>query len=298
LDSDVNEILASLLAAIETDRNMFIKAKIDPMFDSVRPQVDALLEDVLQKKKINAKKGISNVEFAVQRMKNWFDGGHASNDDVQKYDSIRDKISDAEGKMKTQSYFGYDDALRLMSEANERVDGIQANIYRIKNSSETEFNRYTNELDDVSNKIERLKRKKKLYAVIIILIIDFLFQSLANVLILQGIIFLIIILILNLDIFRKDNLDWDDVKIRIQQLDIINVIIASYIVFMTILLIIGLVQLDFWEILSCIFLLSLPFILIIFKSEEISDLELKQTKLKEQINVLDRQITTTGKSLL
>ena len=113
--------------------------------------LDALLEDVLQKKKINAKKGISNVEFAVRRMKSWFDGDHASNDDVQKYNSIQDKISDMNGKMKTQSYFGYDDALRIMPEANELVDGIQANIWRIKNSSETELNRCTDELDDVSN---------------------------------------------------------------------------------------------------------------------------------------------------
>lgn len=276
---------------------MFIRAKIDPMFDSVRPQVDALLGDILQKTKVKAEKEISDVEFAFQKMKKWFDGDYTSSDDVQKYNSIRDKISDAKGKLKTQSYFGYDDALRIMSEATEMVDGIQTNMWRIKNSSETEFNRYTNELDDVSNKIGKLKRKKKLYTVGIILIIDFLFQSPANVLILQGIIFLIIILILNLDIFQ-DNLDWNDVKIRIQQLDVITVIIASYIVFMTILLITGLIQLDFREILSCIFLLSLPFIPIIFKSKKLSDLERQQTKLKEQNNTLERRITAAEDSLL
>ena len=231
-------------------------------------------------------------------MKSWFDGDYASSDDVQKYNSIRDKISDAKGKLKTQSYFGYDDALRIMSEATEMVEGIQTNMWRIKNSSETEFNRYTNELDDVSNKIGKLKRKKKLYTVGIILIIDLLFQSPVNVLISQGGFALIIILILNWDIFQKENFDWNDVKIRIQQLDIITVIIASYLVFMTILLIAGLIQLDFREILSDIFLLSLPFIPIIFKSEELSNLERKQTKLKEQINVLDRRIATIKKSVV
>lgn len=284
-----------MLAAIKRDRNMFIKAKIDPMFDSVRPQVDALLEDILQKTKVNAKKEISNVEFTVQRMKSWFDGGYASSADMQKYNSIRINVSDAKSKLKTQSYFGYDDALRIMFEANERVDEIQANMQHIKNSSETEFNRYTNELDDVSNELEQLKRKKKLYTVIMILIIDFvIFQSPVNVLIRQGIIALIIILfILILNIFLKDTLDWDDqyfTKIHIQRLDIINVIIVSYIVFMVLL-----TQLGFWEILI---LLALPFIPIIFKSEKLSDLERKQTKLEEEINALDRRITTTKKSMV
>ena len=277
---------------------MFVKAKIDPMFDSVRPQVDALLEDISQRTKANAEKEIADAEFAVHRVEKWFDGRYASSDDRQKYRSIQHKISDAKGKLKTQSYFGYDDALGIMSEATEMVGGIQTIIGRIKNSSETEFNRYTNELDDVSNKIGKLKIKNKLYTVGIILIIDLLSQSPVNVLISQGGLALIIILILNWDIFRKENFDWNDVKIRIKQLDVITVIIASYVVFMTILLITGLIQLDFRDILLCIFLLSLPFIPIIFKSKKLSGLERQQTQLKEQTGIIERRITAAKESLL
>ena len=136
---------------------MFFKAKINPMFDSVRPQVDALLEDILQKTKANAEKEISNIEFAFQKMKKWFNEDYASSDDVQKYNSIRNKISGAKSNFKTHSYFGYDDALEIMSEADGMVDEIQANMCHIKTSLETESNRYTGELDDVSNKIEAVK---------------------------------------------------------------------------------------------------------------------------------------------
>ena len=294
----------SLLAAIKRDRNMFIRAEIDPMFDSVRPQVDALLEDILQKTKVNAEKQVSNAEFAVRQMKSWFDGDHASNDDVQKYNSIRDIISDVKGKMKTQRYFGYDDALRLMPEANELVDGIQANIWRIKNSSETELNRCADELNDVSNKIKHLGRKNKLYAVITILIIDFLFKNTIGVLISQGIIAIIIILfILGLNIFLKDTLDWNDqyfAKIHIRRLNSVNVIIISYAVYMIVSLIKH-IGANWWEwILYSIFygfLIALPSI-VSANSEELSDLERNQTKLREQNNALDKRITAAKKSMI
>lgn len=107
---------------------MFIKAKIDPMFDSVRPQVDALLEDILQKTKVKAEKEISDAEFALHGMKKWFDGGYASSDDVKKYKHVRNKISDVKRKFATQSYFGYDDAIGIISEANAVVHEIKESI--------------------------------------------------------------------------------------------------------------------------------------------------------------------------
>ena len=130
---------------------MFIKAKIDPMFDSVRSQVDALLEDIFQKTKVNAEKQVSNAEFAVWRMKSWFDEDRASNDDVQKYDSIRDKISDAEGKMK-KNYFGYDDALKIMSGTSKMVDEIQASIRTALDYSANECNKYNKKYCDIKYK--------------------------------------------------------------------------------------------------------------------------------------------------
>ena len=147
MDSDIKEIRTFLLAAIKRDRNMFTKAKIDPMFDAVRPEVDALLEDISQRTKANAEKEIADAEFAVQRMEKWFDGRYASSDDGQKYRSIRNKISDAKGKIKTQSYFGYDDALRIMSEANVLVEEIQASIGSDLTQSKVELARGTTELN-------------------------------------------------------------------------------------------------------------------------------------------------------
>lgn len=149
----MKELRTSLLAAIKMDRNMFAKAKIDPMFDSVRPEVDALLGDISQRTKANAEKEIAGAEFAVQRMKKWFDGNYESSDDRQKYWSIYNKISDAKGKIKTQSYFGYDDALKIMSGYKEMVDEIQASIIPHVKSS--------NSLNHISNNILNLNKKIK-----------------------------------------------------------------------------------------------------------------------------------------
>ena len=156
----MNEIRVSLLAAIKKDRNMFIRAKIDPMFDNVRPQVDALLEDTLQKTKVNAGKEISDVEFALHRMEKWFDGGCASSDDAQKYKSIHNKISDAKGKFKTQSYFGYDDALQIASDAKEVISNVRTSVRNDAISSENGIKIMKTEFENIPSKIEDVKRKK------------------------------------------------------------------------------------------------------------------------------------------
>ena len=268
---------------------MFIKAKIDPMFDSVRPQVDALLEDIFQKTKANAEEQVSNAEFAVWRMKSWFDGDRASDDDVQKYKSIRDKISDVKGKMKTQSYFGYDDALRIMSEANELVDGIQANICRIKNSSETEFNRCTDELNDVSTKIKQLKKNNKLYTMIIIAAVELIIVSFSPFILLSQVFFSFFSLCALKE--RYPN--------YIQKSSTIDLIILAYIISMVALLIIFLIRLEFGVTVICIIFIAVPFILPhIFKSEDLSGLKHEQTDLKKQTGVLKHRIDAAEESLI
>ena len=144
---------------------MFFKAKINPMFDSVRPQVDALLEDILQKTKANAEKEISNIEFAFQKMKKWFNGDYASSDDVQKYNSIRDKISDAKGNFKTRSYFGYDDTLRIMSEADGMVDEIQASIRANLDSAKIGLESCNLELNKIPAKLDKIGTGKQIEVV-------------------------------------------------------------------------------------------------------------------------------------
>lgn len=270
---------------------MFVRAKIDPMFDSVRPQVDALLEDVFQKTKANAEGQVSNAEFAVRRMKSWFDGDHASNDDVQKYNFIRDKISDAKDKIKTYSYgyFGYDNALRIMSGANEMVDMIQANICRIKNSSETEFNRCTDELSDVSTKIKQLKKNNKLYTMIIIAAVELIIVSFSPFILLSQVFFSFFSLCALKE--RYPN--------YIQKSSTIDLIILAYIISMVALLIIFLIRLEFGVTVICIIFIAVPFILPhIFKSEDLSGLKHEQTELKKQTGVLKHRIDAAEESLI
>jgi hypothetical protein len=169
---------------------MFIKAKIDPMFDGVRPQVDALLEEILQKTKANAEKEISNVEFAFQKMKKWFNedyalsddmpryklirnkisGAYASGNDMQKYNFVSNKISDAKSKLKTQSYFGCDDALGIMSEAKRIVDEIQASIRSDLDSTKRGLEGGNTELKGIPDKLNKVDTEKQRTVVITFLL--------------------------------------------------------------------------------------------------------------------------------
>ena len=98
--------------------------------------------------------------------------------------------------------------------------------------------------------------------------------------------------------FQEDVSNRKDIKVHIQELNIVNIIIISYIILIAIFLIKGLAQLDFWEVFSGIFLLFLALIPNIFKSESLFDLEHQQTKLKEQISTLKLKIAAAKGSLL
>ena len=273
---------------------MFIRAKIDPMFDNDRPQVDALLGKILQQTKTNAEKQVSNAEFAVLRMKSWFDGDHVSNDDVYKYDSIQNKISCAKNKFEMQSYFGYDDALRIMSEANELVDEIQANIWRIKNSSETELNRCTDELDHVSNNIKFLKQyikedfSKRIFWAYGLLF----FIILSNGLFYWILFYLICILSQNylFDVmltFSKSERD-----------DYNGSLIANIVVSLILFVILSVISIIFGNIIIYIYSLIWPLLPNRYYNSKISKVEYRQKKTKESINDLEKKIAIAKESLI
>jgi len=153
-------MLASLRKAIEMDRNLFVKAKIDPMYDNVRLQVNTLLEDVLKQTKADAEKKLSNAEFAVKKMEMWFNNKYASNDDVQEYKVVNNNIYDAKNKLKTQSYFGYDDALKIMLETKGMLEKIQTSIRNKLDSLKADHHRYVNSANDIANEISNLNKKK------------------------------------------------------------------------------------------------------------------------------------------
>lgn len=206
---------------------MFVRAKIDPMFDSVRLQVDALLEDIFQKTKVNAEKQVSDAEFAVQGMKRWFSGGvYASSADMQKYDSIRNKISDAKDKIETYSYFGYDDALKIMSETSKMVDEIQASIRTALDYSANECTKCNKKYCDIEYKKNYIIREDKKHSYtggiggIIFVIIYFMYIGMAMMSIIVGILFgYIIFRLLVMPIFDKVGLHTGTKEIRDLELD-------------------------------------------------------------------------------
>ncbi|MEA3415828.1 MAG: hypothetical protein U9R02_06680 [Thermodesulfobacteriota bacterium] len=142
------------------DRNFFIKAKIDPMFDSIRPQIDALLEDIFQETNTRDEKEISNAEFDAQRINKWFSSGYASQDDVGKYELICNSISNAKTKLNMHSYFGCDDALRIMSDSKNLLSDVQLSLRNNASSLENRLTTAKVEFHDIPNKIGKIRKKK------------------------------------------------------------------------------------------------------------------------------------------
>lgn len=125
-DVELNTIISYLSKGIKIDRDLFVKAKIDPMFNNVRPQVDILLENIFHKTKSNAEKEVFFAESTVKKMENWINSDYASLEDKQKFELVQNKIFDAKGKLKTQSYFGYIDVLEIMAKTNEIIEEVQS----------------------------------------------------------------------------------------------------------------------------------------------------------------------------
>jgi tetratricopeptide (TPR) repeat protein len=65
-EQEIAIIIQSLRKAIEWDKNYFVKAKIDMSFDSIRSDVNALLEEILQETKVKAEQAIIKAEGALK----------------------------------------------------------------------------------------------------------------------------------------------------------------------------------------------------------------------------------------
>ena len=295
LDSEMNMILVSLNKAIKLDRNLFIKVRIDPMYDNIRPQVNILLEEILQQTKTNVEREVSNIELAIGKMKKWFAKDYASSDDIQKYKLICNKISDAKDKLKTQSYFSYDDALGILLEANEIFEKIQKSIKSSLKLYENDYSQHSNISNDDDNLIKNFKQRmnrefsKRFFLayglLFIILLSNDLFYWISF--------FLICLLSVNylfnalLASHKSERFDYnvDDISMNI-----------GFSLFLFVIL--SIISLLFGNIIIYIYSSIWPLIPNQYYKTKISTVEYRQKKRKESINDLEKKIATAKESLI
>ena len=295
LDSEMNMILVSLNKAIKLDRNLFIKVRIDPMYDNIRPQVNILLEEILQQTKTNVEREVSNIELAIGKMKKWFAKDYASSDDIQKYKLICNKISDAKDKLKTQSYFSYDDALGILLEANEIFEKIQKSIKSSLKLYENDYSQHSKISNDDDNLIKNFKQRmnrefsKRFFLayglLFIILLSNDLFYWISF--------FLICLLSVNylfnalLASHKSERFDYnvDDISMNI-----------GFSLFLFVIL--SIISLLFGNIIIYIYSSIWPLIPNQYYKTKISTVEYRQKKRKESINDLEKKIATAKESLI
>ena len=159
-NSELNEMIMALHKAVELDRNFFVKATIDPMFDDFRSQINYFLDEMFQEKRRDVLIKISNVESDMQKIKKWFDEGYASPDDIQRYNSIYARISEAKHKSKLQSFFDCDDSLQIVSNAKDEINSIKLLIRTNLSKLESERESRKKEFEDIPNQISNTLRSK------------------------------------------------------------------------------------------------------------------------------------------
>ena len=282
----------SLNKAIKLDRNLFIKVRIDPMYDSIRPQVNILLEKILQQTKTNAEREVSNVEFAIETMKKWFGIDYASSDDTQKYKLICNKISDAKDKLKTQSYFGYDDSLGIMLEANEILEKIQESIKSSLKLYENDHSQQSEFLNTDYNKIQSFKqRMKQEFQKKFFFGYGLLFFMLLSNGLFYWISFYLICLLSQYFLFitmlasSKSERDTSDIGDNIGRSLILFVILSV-------------ISILFGNFIIYIYSLIWPLLPNMYYKSKISKVEYRQKKTKESINELAKKIATAKESLI
>jgi hypothetical protein len=121
-------MISALKYAISRDRNYFVKAAVDPMYKNIRPQIDSLLNNILEETRKNVQIQVSNLEKHMKKMEKWFSGNYASSEEVQLYNRIKHKIKEIYSKLSLNSYYAYDDALQLAFSAREEINTIQLSI--------------------------------------------------------------------------------------------------------------------------------------------------------------------------
>ncbi|MBU4223347.1 MAG: hypothetical protein KKA10_17290 [Euryarchaeota archaeon] len=158
MDSDH---LNSLIVSIQLNPNYYDRAKNDSMYDAnIKLQVNSLLNKMYQQVKTNAEKEIHSLEFAAEKMKKWFEKGYASDNDIQKYKSIINDISNAKKLIITQSYVGYVNTIKLTSGTKQIVDGIQDSIRNNLRTCQNQVESYSNRIIELPNRMNKIRANK------------------------------------------------------------------------------------------------------------------------------------------
>jgi hypothetical protein len=268
--------------------------RIDPMYDNIRPQVNILLEEILQQAKTNVEREVSNIELAIGKMKKWFAKDYASSDDIQKYKLICNKISDAKDKLKTQSYFSYDDALGIMLEANEILEKIQESIKSSLKLYENDYSQHSKILNDDDNLIKNFKqRMKQEFSKRIFLAYGLLFIILLSNDLFYWISFYFICLLSQNYLFNAI------LASHKSERDDHNGNIGANIGFSLFLFVIlGIISLLFGNIIIYIYSSIWPLIPNQYYKTKISTVEYRQKKTKESINDLEKKLATAKEAIL
>lgn len=111
-NSEKVEAIDSLRKAIRGDRNLFVKAANDPNWSTLQHDVDALLENLIEEVKSQAKQEIAKTDSAIEKAEHWAFYKKATG-----YHTAKDFILEAKKHSQTESYFGYLDAIHLAKEA-------------------------------------------------------------------------------------------------------------------------------------------------------------------------------------
>jgi plasmid rolling circle replication initiator protein Rep len=159
-EQEIAIIIQSLRKAIERDKNYFVKAKIDKSFDSIRSEVNTLLEEILQETKVKAEHAILKSESKIQIMKKWFNGDWCDEYSLKEYTLAREKIREAKGMFKTGSYFGYLAAIKAVQNAGEKLAIAQNSIREDLSSSEKMLEASNNELTKTYEETKNCYKKR------------------------------------------------------------------------------------------------------------------------------------------
>ena len=152
------DLIAYLAAAINGDRRLFVAAKVDRRFDTVRPLVDSFLEQVAQEARISAESEANSAKSAIAIAREWECGkdAHAKDD----FNLALNYLAKAHEKLATQSYFGYLDTIPLAKEAKQKAQAAyekrKENPHLVIPSA---LNRLKEFLSEVNAQIERSREK-------------------------------------------------------------------------------------------------------------------------------------------
>jgi len=159
-DQEIAIIIRSLRKAIERDKNYFVKAKIDKNFDSIRSEVDVLLKEILQEKKVKAEQAILKAESKIHIMEKWFNGEWCDENSLKDYTLACKVIREAKGMFETGSYFGYLGAIQSVQNAGEKLAIAQNSIREDLSSSKKMLEWSNNELAQTYEETKNVNKKR------------------------------------------------------------------------------------------------------------------------------------------